>query len=171
MALTSTERSKRRRAHLADDHTLCDPASCNAVSPPLPEPTLSRGEQLTADLEAERVLSPAERTLAQEAGRLADRLDRLDRYLSDREWLQFEVAPYSTEKTVTVVVKLDRVMAEARQQQDTFRGMVGELRQSSSAGKKAEISQGRSGSAPTPTAPGLGNLTARIAARRGQTAG
>lgn len=166
MALTSTERSKRRRAHLADDHTLCDPASCNATPPLLPEPTKTRGEQLTADLEAERTLSSAEKALAQEAGRLADRLDRLDVYLADRTWLQFEVAPFSTEKTVTVVVKLDRVMAEARQQQDTFRGMVGELRQSSATAKKNAAPPV---DAPTVSGVGLGNLTARIAARRGQT--
>lgn len=167
MALTSTERARRRRAHLADNHTLCDPASCNAAAPALPEPTKTRGEQLTADLEAERTLSSAERALAQEAGRLADRLDRLDQYLADRTWLQFEVAPYSTEKTVTVVVKLDRVMAEARQQQDTFRGMVGELRQSSAVAKKKVED-------PKPvakTGPGVGNLMERIAAKRGQPAG
>lgn len=164
MALTSTERARRRRAHLADKHDLCDPASCNAATPTLPEPSKTRGEQLTADLEAERTLSSAERALAQEAGRLADRLDRLDQYLADRTWLQFEVAPYSTEKTVTVVVKLDRVMAEARQQQDTFRGMVGELRQSGSAKKNAAPLA----AVPTVSGVGLGNLTARIAARRGQ---
>lgn len=164
MALTSTERSKRRRAHLADDHTLCDPATCDGARP-LPPVQRSRGEQLVEDLAAERALSPSEKTLAEEMGRLADRLDRLDTYLADKQWLQFEVAPYSTEKTVTVVVKLDRVMAELRQQQDTFRAMVGELRQSSAAQKKAEEP------APTRTGPGLGNLSARIAAKRAEATG
>lgn len=168
MALTSTERSKRRRAHLADDHTLCDPDLCNGTPEPVRPTPKTRGEQLTADLEAERPLSPAEKTLAEEAGRLADRLDRLDTYLADKTWLQFEVAPYSTEKTVTVVVKLDRVMAETRQQQDTFRSLVGELRQSGTVAKKNAAPPAV---VPTVSGVGLGNLTARIAARRGETAG
>lgn len=170
MALTSTERSKRRRAHLADDHSLCDPASCpeaKALLEPLPRVQRSRGEQLVVDLGAERPLSKAEAALATEMGRLADRLDRLDSYLSDKHWLQFELAPYSTEKTVTVVVKLDRVMAELRQQQDTFRAMVGELRQSGTAKKKAEDPV----TPATKTGPGIGNLSARIAAKRAGAAG
>jgi len=163
MALTSTERSKRRRAHLADDHTLCDPASCSDARPLRPVQK-SRGEQLVEDLGKERTLSAAEAALAEEMGRIADRLDRLDAYMADRTWLQFEVAPYSTEKTVTVVVKLDRVMAELRQQEDTFRSMVGELRQSGTAKKKAEDPV----TPPTKTGPGIGNLSARIAAKRAQ---
>ena len=163
---TSTERSRRRRAHLADDHSLCS-AACNGTAEPIRPKALSRGEQLTADLEAERPLSKAESALVLEMGRIVDRLDRLDKYLGDKQWLQFEVAPYSSEKTVTVVVKLDRVMAETRQQEDTFRSMVGELRQLAASGKKAEAPP-----APPAKVGGVSNgLLDRIARARGETAG
>lgn len=128
MALTSTERTHRRRAHLKGDHELCDAKTCSdaPVAPVSTEPT--RGEQLCADLEAERPLSPAESALALEAGRLADRLDRLHEHLTDRQWLKFEVADYSTEKTTVVIVKCDRVLAEAREQQGSLVRVIGELR-------------------------------------------
>lgn len=171
--LTSTERSRRRRAHLKDDHTLCGEA-CNGVAEPIrptPPPQLTRGEQLAADLEAERKLTPAESALVEEMGRVVDRLDRLDTYLADRQWLQFEVAPYSTEKTVTVVVKLDRVMAETRQQEDCFRAMVAELRQSSAWLKKAQ--EPPAPSPDTSGGPGLGGIVTRLAEfkARGPSAG
>jgi hypothetical protein len=90
----------------------------------------SRGEQLAADLATGRVLSPTERALATEAGRLVDRLDRLHEHLADRHWLKFEVGELSERGAVTVIVKLDRVLAEVRQQQLALVSTVGELRQS-----------------------------------------
>jgi hypothetical protein len=64
---TSTERSRRHRAHLRGDHSACR-AGC-----------LSAGDRLAADLHAERVLSAAERVLAERAGKLVDALAALDR--------------------------------------------------------------------------------------------
>lgn len=166
---SSTERSKRRRAHLKDDHSLCS-SECNGTPEPIrptPPKPKTRGEELVDELETERALSAAEQALVTEIGRSVDRLDKLDQYLADKFLLQFEAASYSTEKTVTVIVKVDRVMAECRQQQDTLRSMVGELRQSAAAGKKPEQA-----AAPVAKSGGVSNgLLDRIAAKRGQTAG
>jgi hypothetical protein len=127
---------------------------------PPAEPRQTRGEWLHEQLLKDETLGPGERVLAEEAGRLADRLDRLDEHLSDRRWLQFEVAPYSSDKTTTVIVKLDRVLAEVRQQQEVFKGLIGELRQAAIAVGKLKPA------APAPKGgPGLADLI-ELAARR-----
>lgn len=128
MALTSTERARRFRAHNKGEHALCDPVSCDNA-PVAPVSTLpTRGEDLYNELASERDLSPAERVLAGEAGRLVDRLDRLHDHLEDKSWLKFEVADYSSDKTTVVIVKCDRVLAEVREQQGALVRIVGELR-------------------------------------------
>lgn len=139
MALTSAERGQRHRAHHRGDHSLCDPQTCgDARVPPahvVDEDEGTRGDQLAAALLAERALSPAERALAAEAGRLVDRLDRLHEHLADRHWLRFEVGELSERGAVTVIVKCDRVLAEARQQQLALVSTVAELRQHRPAAK------------------------------------
>lgn len=180
MGMTSAERVRRHRKHKAGDHSFCDPQRCAAlgvtvtdetavaapssesVTPQVnrPEPQQTRGEWLYEQLLKDETLGPGERVLAEEAGRLADRLDRLDEHLSDRRWLQFEVAPYSSDKTTTVIVKLDRVLAEVRQQQEVFKGLIGELRQAAIAAGKLKPA------APAPKGgPGLADLI-ELAARR-----
>lgn len=152
MADTNAARQRRYRRHKVGDHSLCRPGCMSApreaapkavdrtpetARPPVAavlEPAgPSRGEQLCAALCEDDSLGPAERVLAEEAGRLADRLDRLHAHLADWEWLSFQVADYSTEKTTTVVVKLDRVLAETRQQQEVLKSLVSELRQAAIA--------------------------------------
>jgi len=174
MGLSEAERKRRQRAHHAGNHELCDPQRCATLirasvgtadgpSVTVVPPGQTRGERLCAALCEAEALSPGERVLAEEIGRLADRLDRLDEHLKDRQWLQFEVANYSTATTTTVIIKLDRVLAEARQQQEVLKALISELRQSSSA-KKPQ---------PGPKAGGVGlaDLSARIAARRNSSAG
>lgn len=177
MGSSSNERVRRHRAHKRGDHSLCLPLRCpDAAAAPVapseqpvtsqveapepPEPQQTRGEWLHEQLLKDETLGPGERVLAEEAGRLADRLDRLDEHLSDRRWLQFEVAPYSSDKTTTVIVKLDRVLAEVRQQQEVFKGLIGELRQAAIAAGKLKPA------APAPKGgPGLADLI-ELAARR-----
>lgn len=55
--LTSTERSRRRRAHLADNHALCDPKICNGTpgsSRPAPSATSTPSPRMAALSSTER---------------------------------------------------------------------------------------------------------------------
>lgn len=102
-------------------------------------------------------LGPAQLVLLQEACRMADRLDRLDAVLEGRDWVSFQVGEGVTEVTVTV----DRALSEARQQATALKQLVAELRQSSpKAASPPKLP------APERKAGGLGDLSARIAARR-----
>jgi hypothetical protein len=85
-----------------------------------------RGRRLWADLTAVSTLDPASAVIAEEACRIADRLDKLDRLITgrDEEWLRFR-EDHSDEPTVTVVV--DNLLAEARQQATALRGLVAQL--------------------------------------------
>lgn len=115
-----------------------------ASAPPSdPEPGFAaRGARLWREMTAERSdLSPVERVLLEETCRTADRLDRLDAFLSGREdsWLRF----WRNDDGTTVKVVVDRALTEVRQQQDTFRGMVADLvkKQAAKAPEQPEASQ------------------------------
>jgi len=100
-------------------------------------------------------LRPAERVLAEEACRIADRLEALDRILRGDEeaWLSFRAL---NEDGSIVRVVVTGVLAEARQQQTALKGLVSELRQS--IGKGAAPEQ--------PKEAGADDLAARREARR-----
>lgn len=86
-----------------------------------------RGARLWQEMAAERAkMAPAELALLEEACRTADRLDRLDAFLTGRQdaWLRFHAR---NEDGSIVRVVVDRALTEVRQQQDTFRGMVADL--------------------------------------------
>ena len=103
-------------------------------------------------------MSPAHRLLVDEAARIADRLDQLDYALQNKgTWLRFETADGGE-----IVVTIDNVLAEARQQATALKGIVSELRAALPAPDKkpAPVKSG-----------GLGDLSARIAARRNTSAG
>jgi len=108
-------------------------------------------DELTASAPA-----PAARVLIEEACRIADRLDRLDRILtgSDAEWMRFQVAD---DGDVTVIIGAP--LAEARQQATALKAILAELRQSTAAPATAE-----EGSI-------LDQLAARRKARLANTAG
>lgn len=92
----------------------------------------SRGQRLWSDLNGADA-APAERVLIEEAARLADRLDTLDRVLTTGgDWLTFE--PVLPDGSVVRVV-VTGVLAEARQQQATLKQLLAELRQSRAGGK------------------------------------
>lgn len=172
MAVTRTltagaERQRRYKRHKAGDHSLCLPGRCDLAgeAPELVTPSDDnpesrrgpRGIRLWQDM-ASAGLGPAHRVLLEEACRIADRLDRLDAILDGREdWLKLDVGDDGSQVRVSV----DGVLAEARQQATTLRGLVAELR---AALPKAT---------PTPKANGggLSDLSARIAARRGASTG
>lgn len=145
--LWSGPRSRPAAERLCTD---CRAAGGTAQRPPvtIQEPAAeaeltfgSRGTRLWRDTTAERSdLSPAERVLLEETCRTADRLDRLDAFLSGREdsWMKF----WRNDDGTTVKVVIDRALTEVRQQQDTFRGMVADLvkKQAAKAPEQPEAS-------------------------------
>lgn len=102
-------------------------------------------------------LPAGHRVLLDEACRIADRLDRLDSALERKKtWMRFDTADGGE-----IVIIVDNVLAEARQQASTLKALIAEIR---TAVPKA----GSGGGAPTPQPKGrggIGDLTARIAAR------
>jgi len=86
----------------------------------------ARGRRLWATLVADRDLSGGHRTLAEEACRIADRLDVLDRILAGDvdTWLTVRV-PRDDSGVLTLVV--NGALAEARQQANTMRALVAGL--------------------------------------------
>jgi hypothetical protein len=91
-----------------------------------------RGQRLWDDLGGADA-EPADRVLIEEAARLADRLDVLDRVLTTGgDWLTFK--PVLPDGSIVRVV-VTGVLAEARQQQATLKQLLGELRQSRAGSK------------------------------------
>lgn len=116
-----------------------------------------RGQELRDALRDVELGAP-HRILVDEAARIADRLDRLNYALNNKgTWLRFEAADGGE-----VVVTVDNVLSEARQQATALRGIVAELRAVLPAPEKNK---------PAAKAGGLGDLSARIAARRNSSAG
>lgn len=182
---TNAERLRRHRAHHRGDHSLCLPErECRAgrrvrsapavdESPgpgrgaPLPpaaeRPAEARGErarELWDELAPQ--LGAAHRVILGEACRIADRLDRLDAIIDGNdEWLRIETTDGD------VVVAVDAALAEARQQATALRGLLVELvkalPKTPARGGQRSGQPGKGG--------GLGDLSARIAARRGATSG
>jgi hypothetical protein len=180
VALTAAERQQRSRAHKRGDHSACDPARCPDVTlavttvtpadvtPDVTDPVLEelgpRGQRLYRDVLAEhKDLGARERVVLEEAARTADRCEQLDRLLrgDERVWARV----YVPERGTTLELVVDKTMGEARQQQTTLARLLSELRQHLAPAATKE-----------PTAPiqtvqqsggaKLGDLTARIAARR-----
>lgn len=182
MGDTAADRQRRHRAHKRGDHSLCSPERCDQTtvtasvtrdSPPTshfgppeaPVPRLrARGRWLWQELVEKGNPSPAERVLIAEACRLADRLDRLDAISNgrDRAWLQIsdDLDAVAVDGQVTVIV--DKVLAEARQQQATLKQILGELRQAASGTPSAVNGPGGSF---------LDQLAARRKARLADAAG
>lgn len=93
-----------------------------------------------------------------EACRIVDRLAQLDRQLRGEDWLRFRA---KDEDGTEVIVYVDRVLAEAREQATALKGIVAELRQT--GGKaKAETAKKAGGV--------LAGLTDELAKRRTKSA-
>jgi hypothetical protein len=171
VADSAAERARRARRHRKGDHSLCDPERrCGAVAGAETRDAATspatfgngeygpRGAQFR-DALSDAELGPAHKLLVDEAARMADRLDRLDSALNDKgTWLRFEKADGGE-----IVVTIDSVLAEARQQATALKGIVAELRAALPAAEKSKPVSAKAG--------GLGDLSARIAARRGTAAG
>lgn len=97
-----------------------------------------RGRRLWDEVTEAHDLAAPEREILLEVCRCADRLEKLDRYLTgaDLSWLDLEqMRRDDTEVRVTV----DAVLSEARQQQNVFKQLVASLRLPDEAtGKKPQ---------------------------------
>ncbi|HEY9354597.1 MAG TPA: hypothetical protein VIP28_15150 [Nocardioides sp.] len=172
MADSPAERARRARRHKKGDHSLCDPARrCQLIEQTevreavasqeaRESPRGPRGQELW-DALADEGLGPAHRLLLDETCRMADRLDRLNGSLENKNtWLRFEAADGGS-----VVVVVDGVLAEYRQQVATLRSLVAEIR---AVLPKPESKP----AAPAKPEGGLGDLVSlAAAARRRSTAG
>lgn len=182
MADTAAERARRARRHKRGDHSLCDPARrCElveqaeandavAASVERVEVTGSRygprGQALHDALAGEDWLGALQRQLLDEACRLADRLDRLDAALESKgTWLRYEATDGGD-----VVITIDSVLSETRQQAMAFRSLIAELDKAATRAAKPS-KPAAPGMQPSKKGGGIGDLTAKIAARRAGSAG
>ncbi len=86
-----------------------------------------RGSRLWEALTGGQQGDAAWLVMAEEACRIADRLDRLDRLIAgdDREWARIEFAARGDRKEIRLV--FDDALAEARQQANALRQIVASL--------------------------------------------
>jgi hypothetical protein len=188
VALSAADRQRRSRAHKRGDHGRCDPERCEHVTPPVTDPIVTavtapvtdwplvelgpRGRRLYAGVVDEHPeLSARARVVLEEAARVADRLETLDRLLRGDVFVWAHVETGASGRRELVV---DKTLAEVRQQQGTLARLMGELRQAlTPAAEKpaAPVAAPAAGQKPAGGGSGLADLTARIAARRAGTAG
>ena len=98
----------------------------------------ARGQRLWDSLTSDRDADAAWLVLAEEACRIADRLDRLEALIAgdDREWARIEFTVRGDRKEVRLV--FDDALAEARQQANGLRQIVTTLRVGVAGEKKAQ---------------------------------
>ncbi len=151
------------------DSLVTPPPAVTPTVTPSPPVLDARGRRLWQQTIAQGPLSPGEVVLLEEACRLADRCDRLDALLrgQGREWISFAAFIEGGEADITVIV--DKALTESRQQALALRQVLGDLARARAAGRPAPQTAPSSEAA----AVGLGgggvaDLTARIAAKRGQ---
>ena len=122
----------------------------------------ARGSRLWREMTAAGSLTPAHLVLLEEACRLADRLDWLNSIIS-RACSPGKADDGDEQGESPAIGPL---LAEARQQQTALRGLVAEIRQAQKgSGQASEKPAAKAGGS------GVSDLSARIAARRGQASG
>lgn len=136
MADSGALRARRKRRHDRGDHSLCDPTrrceareqaeTVAAVAEVAARPDGGygpRGAAFRAEMAAHDP-GPLHRPLVDEIARMLDRLDRLHAALERKgEWLRQEI-----DDGGTVIVQVDNVLGEARQQAATVKALMSELR-------------------------------------------
>lgn len=149
MTSTNAERQRRYRLHKAGDHSECSPdRACRAKGEPAETPVTGSGygpggDRLWRELGGER-LDGGTRVLAIEACRMVDRLDRLHEMLAvpTHEWMFVVKDPQSG----SLVLLIDKVVAEARLMATALKAILAELRQRPDADVGADPAP-----APSPT--------------------
>lgn len=128
-----------------------------------PEGLGARGLRLWEDVTGAHDLAAPEREILLEACRCADRLERLDAYLTgqDVSWLDLEqMRRDEREFRVTV----DAALSEARQQQNIFKQLVASLRLPDEATGKKPQRRGARGAYKPATVSSLDRARARSGA-------
>lgn len=173
---TAAERARRARRHKKGDHSLCDPQRrCELVEQAAANEAVAasverterigsrygpRGQDLWDSVADEPWVGPLQRQVLDEACRLADRLDRLDHALENKgTWLRYE-----TTDGGDVVITIDSVLSEARQQALALRALLADLTKASIPAKSG--STGAGGLTPARKGGGVLDLQARARARR-----
>jgi hypothetical protein len=110
--------------------------------------------------EASKRLSPLQVPLLLEACRIVDRLDQLDIQLHGGDWLRFRAR---NDDGTEVLVVVDRLLTEAREQATALKGLVAELVKTGIVEKPTSTAKSGGG--------GIVDLAALIAARRASPAG
>lgn len=167
MGTSATERQRRSRAHKRGDHSLCSPQRCDGhgvtdVTDPASADTVTfgaRGRRLWGEL-TKVPPEPAARVLIEEACRIADRLDKLDRLLTGEadDWLGIVESKGDPDRQELVI---NAPLAEARQQATALKQLLAELRQAA----------GSAGMKPAEEGDVLDQLAAKRARRRADAAG
>jgi hypothetical protein len=174
---SAAERQRRYKRHKRGDHSLCDPARrCELMEQAEANEAVAtahgrpggrygpRGQALHDAVAAEPWVGPLQVPLLDEACRLVDRLDRLDAALEVRgTWLRHDRGGDGD-----LVIVIDSVLSETRQQEMTLRSLLAEL---DKVAERAAKSAKQGGLQPSRKGGGLSDLSARIAARRGTSAG
>lgn len=161
MADSCALRNRRLRAHKRGDHKLCLPANCKDAAQ-RPSDVPSRGETLWQEMRGES-LGALERTLLQEACRIADRLDKLDRALQGRavNWLKLVA---DSEDPDRLIVVIDRPLGEARQHALALKQILADLRAAGVGKVRAPADSGKG-------VAGVADLAAFTARRSTKSAG
>jgi hypothetical protein len=105
-------------------------------------PSRGRGADLHAQITDAHTLSPDQLVILEEACRTADRLDQLDAIIQGKgvlELMHFRSMDGDSDDTRTVVMTVDGVLSEARQQQNILKQLLVSLRLPDAAtGKKPQ---------------------------------
>lgn len=178
MADSAAERARRARRHKKGDHSLCDPARrCELVEQAEANEAVAqvaerpagrygpRGQELHDALRGDPGIGPLQRVLLDEACRVTDRLDRLHSALEDKgTWLRYE-----TDDGGDVVITIDSVLSETRQQEMALARLLADLEKSVSKAPRKPAAR----AAAPPTSPekgaGIGGLSANVVALRKAT--
>lgn len=119
----------------------------------------ARGRRLWREMHDLTAFNPAERVLLEEACRIADRLDRLDRLLtgSAQDWVRLVESKGDPERQEVVI---DNALSEARQQANVLKQLVAALRLPDEQSGKRPQQRGGARGAYTPSGAKAGNVTA-----------
>lgn len=137
-------------------------------------PKTERGKRLWDEITEVHELSPEQRVVLEEACRCADRLDQLDGIIAGRGVLELlrlrHMDGQDTEDERHIVMTVDGVLAEARQQQTVFKQLLAALRLPDEATGKRPQQRGGARGAYKPTGgAGAGKVSSLERARAART--
>lgn len=133
-------------------------------------PDSDRGKRLAEEIAELHDLSPEQRVILEEACRCADRLDKLDAIIAGKgvlELLHFRsMLNEGTEDERVIVLQVDSVLSEARQQQTVFKQLLAALRLPDEAGKRPQQRGGARGAYQPSGNAAAGNVSSLDRARQ-----